>query len=133
GARSNLAITTPFEPGSVFKTVTLAAALETTRIRPDTMIDCGNGRIKLFGRVIHDHNSYSALTMSQVLEKSSNIGAIQIGLQVGEQNLYKYVRAFGFGRKTGIELPGESAGLVRRVQDWRLSSIGSVAMGHEIS
>ncbi|MBZ5606124.1 MAG: penicillin-binding protein 2, partial [Acidobacteriia bacterium] len=133
GARSNLSIATPFEPGSVFKTITLSAALETTNIRPDTMINCGNGRITLFGRVIHDHNSYAALTMSQVLEKSSNIGAIQIGLKVGDQRLWKYVTNFGFGHKTGIELPGESAGLVRRVKDWTPSSIGSVAMGHEVS
>jgi cell division protein FtsI (penicillin-binding protein 3) len=133
GARSNLSISTPFEPGSVFKTITLSAALEATKLRPDTMINCGNGSINLFGRVIHDHNRYSALSMAQVLEKSSNIGAIQIGLKVGDQKLYQYVRNFGFGRKTGIELPGESAGLVRRVEDWTPSSIGSVAMGHEIS
>lgn len=133
GARSNIAISTPFEPGSVFKTITLSAALETTKLQPDTMINCGNGVINLFGRIIHDHNRYSALTMQQVLEKSSNIGAIQIGLKVGDRALYQYVRNFGFGRKTGIELPGESAGLVRRVEEWTPSSIGSVAMGHEIS
>jgi cell division protein FtsI (penicillin-binding protein 3) len=132
-ARSNLAITTPFEPGSVFKTITLSAALETTRLRPDTMINCGNGSINLFGRVIHDHKSYSALSMADVLAHSSNIGAIQIGLKVGDNTMYKYVRKFGFGRKTGIDLPGESAGLVRHVEQWTPSSIGSVAMGHEIS
>jgi cell division protein FtsI (penicillin-binding protein 3) len=132
-ARSNLAITTPFEPGSVFKTITLSAALETTRLRPDTMINCGNGSINLFGRIIHDHKSYSALSMADVLAHSSNIGAIQIGLKVGDATMYKYVRKFGFGRKTGVDLPGESAGLVRRVEQWTPSSIGSVAMGHEIS
>ena len=131
--RSNLAITTPFEPGSVFKTVTLSAALETTKLTPDTMINCGNGSINLFGRIIHDHKSYSALSMADVLAHSSNIGAIQIGLKVGDATMYEYVRKFGFGSKTGIELPGESAGMVRRVKDWTPSSIGSVAMGHEIS
>src|SRR5262249_11912796 len=131
-ARSNLAITTPFEPGSVFKVITLSAALETTSLRPDTVINCGNGTINLFGRVIHDHNSYSALSMADVLAKSSNIGAIQIGLKVGEQKLYEYVRRFGFGRKTGIELPGESGGMLRRLSQWEPSSIGSVAMGHEV-
>ena len=133
GGRSNLAITTPFEPGSVFKTVTLSAALETTKLTPDTMINCGNGSINLFGRIIHDHKSYSALSMADVLAHSSNIGAIQIGLKVGDATMYKYVRKFGFGSKTGIALPGESAGMVRRVKDWTPSSIGSVAMGHEIS
>src|SRR5258708_37559532 len=110
GARNHLAITTPFEPGSVFKVVTLSAALETTRLRADTMVNCGNGSMKLFGRVIHDHVS-GYLSMADVLAKSSNIGAIQIGLKVGEHELYNYVRRFGFGLKTGIELPGESAGL----------------------
>ena len=132
GARSNLAVTTPFEPGSVFKVITLAAALETTSLTPDTVINCGNGTINLFGRVIHDHDRYAALTMADVLAKSSNIGAIQIGLKVGEQKLYKYVRRFGFGRKTGIELPGESAGMLRRLNQWEATSIGSVAMGHEV-
>ena len=132
GARSNLAVATPFEPGSVFKVITLAAALETTNLTPDSMINCGNGTINLFGRVIHDHNRYSSLSMADVLAKSSNIGAINIGLKVGEKNLYEYVRRFGFGRKTGIELPGESAGMLRRLSQWEPSSIGSVAMGHEV-
>ncbi len=132
GARSNLAITTPFEPGSVFKVITLSAALETTRLRPDSMINCGNGSINLFGRVIHDEHRHSAMSMADVLAHSSNIGAIQIALQVHERPLYNYQRRFGFGRKTGIELPGESAGLLRRVEDWTPSSIGSLAMGHEV-
>jgi cell division protein FtsI (penicillin-binding protein 3) len=132
-ARSNLAVMTPFEPGSVFKTVTLSAALETTHLNADTPINCNNGSINLFGRVIHDTHRYGTLTMQQVYEKSSNIGAIQIGLKVGDRMMYDYIRRFGFGRKTGIELPGESAGMVRRVENWTPSSIGSVAMGHEIS
>jgi cell division protein FtsI (penicillin-binding protein 3) len=133
GARSNLAITTPFEPGSVYKIITVASGLETTRLRPDSIINCGNGTINLFGRIFHDHSRYWSLSMQQVFEKSSNIGAIQIGLKVGERQLYNYSRNFGVGRKTGIELPGESAGMLRRVKDWTPSSIGSVAMGHEIS
>src|SRR5258708_24204693 len=132
GSRSNLAVAAPFEPGSVFKVITLAAALETTNLTPDTIINCGNGTINLFGRIIHDHNRYSSLSMADVLANSSNIGAIQIGLKVGEQKLYEYVRRFGFGRKTGIELPGESAGMLRRLSQWEATSIGSVAMGHEV-
>ncbi len=133
GARSNLAVSTPFEPGSVFKTVTITAGLETTSLRPDTLINCGNGVITLFGRVIHDAHSHGTITMQQVFEKSSNIGAIQVGLKVGNQTMYDYILRFGFGKRTGIELPGESTGMVRRVQEWTPSSIGSVAMGHEIS
>src|ERR1035437_3610795 len=132
GARSNLAVAAPFEPGSVFKVITLAAALESTNLTPETLIKRGNGRITLFRRVIHDHNRYSTLSMADVLANSSNIGAIQIGLKVGEQKLYEYVRKFGFGRKTGIELPGESAGMLRRLSQWEPTSIGSVAMGHEV-
>jgi cell division protein FtsI (penicillin-binding protein 3) len=88
-ARSNLAISTPFEPGSVFKVITLSAALETTNLTPDSLFNCGNGTINLYGRVIHDTHSYSVLSMADVLAKSSNIGAIQIALKTGERSLYK--------------------------------------------
>jgi cell division protein FtsI (penicillin-binding protein 3) len=131
--RANHAVSVPFEPGSVFKVVTVTAALETTSLHPETMINCGGGRINLFGRVIHDHDPYGFLPVSDVLAKSSNIGAIQIGLSVGERNLLDYVRRFGFGRATGIPLPGESSGKVRDLESWGRTSIGSVAMGHEIS
>jgi cell division protein FtsI (penicillin-binding protein 3) len=131
-ARENLAVSAPFEPGSVYKVITLSSALETTNLRPESIINCGNGRINLFGRVIHDHNSYAALSMADVLARSSNIGAINIGLQVGDKNLYEYVRKFGFGKKTGLPLPGESSGMVRPLRRWEKTSLGSVAMGHEI-
>jgi len=131
-ARENLAVSAPFEPGSVYKVITLSSALETTHLRPESMINCGNGSITLFGRVIHDHSRYSSLSMADVLARSSNIGAINIGLQVGEKNLYQYIRRFGFGKKTGLPLPGESGGMVRPLRVWDKSSIGSVAMGHEI-
>ena len=132
-ARSDLAISTPYEPGSVFKIITLAAALETTKLTPQSVVFCYNGTFKFHGRVIHDTHSYGALTMADVLAKSSNIGAIQFGLAVGEKNLYDYVRRFGFGAKTGIELPGESGGVLRPLKDWGPGSIGSISFGHEIS
>lgn len=131
-ARENLAVTAPFEPGSVYKVITLTAALETTRIRPETIINCGNGIFKMPGRVIHDHNSYSALSMEDVLARSSNIGAINIGLQVGPASMFDYMRRFGFGAKTGIPLPGESSGIVRPLKRWQKTSLSSVAMGHEV-
>ncbi len=131
-AHENLAVSAPFEPGSVYKVITLSSALETTNLRPESIINCGNGSINLFGRIIHDHNRYAALSMADVLARSSNIGAINIGLQVGDKNLYDYVRRFGFGKKTGLPLPGESGGMVRPLRVWQKSSIGSVAMGHEI-
>jgi cell division protein FtsI (penicillin-binding protein 3) len=131
--REDLAVITPFEPGSVFKVVTVSAAMETTHLTPDSMINCGNGVMKLFTRVIHDSHPHGDLSVSDVLAKSSNIGAIRIGMQVGNQNLYEYVRRFGFGKKTGIELPAEAPGMLRPLRKWQPTSIGSVPMGHEIS
>lgn len=131
--REDLAVVAPFEPGSVFKVVTVSAALETTSLRPETVINCGNGTIKIFGRIVHDHKAYPALSMEDVLAKSSNIGAIRIGMQVGSKNLYEYIRRLGFGRRTGIELPAEAPGMVRPLKRWQPTSIGSVPMGHEVS
>jgi cell division protein FtsI (penicillin-binding protein 3) len=130
--RLNLAVSAPFEPGSVFKVITIAAALETTNITPHTMISCGNGRMTLFKRVIRDHDAYAALSVEDVLAKSSNIGAINIGLRVGNQRLWEYVRKFGFGSKTGVAMPAEESGWLRHWQKWHPAAIGSIAMGHEI-
>ncbi len=131
--REDLAVVAPFEPGSVFKVVTISAAMETTNLKPSTMINCGGGMMTLFTRVIHDSHPYGALSVEDVLAKSSNIGAIRIGMQVGNKNLYEYVRKFGFGRRTGIELPAEAPGMLRPLKRWQPTSIGSVPMGHEIS
>ena len=131
-SRMNQAVSRTFEPGSVFKVITLAAALETTNLRPDSVIDCGNGKINLFGRVVHDHDSYASLTMAGVLAHSSNIGAIRIAMATGNQEFYSYQQAFGFGAKTGIPLPGESGGILHSPKAWTKSSIGSLAMGHEL-
>lgn len=131
--REDLAVVAPFEPGSVFKVVTVSAALETTRLTPETMINCGGGVTTLFGRVIHDSHPYGMLSVADVLSKSSNIGAIHIGQQVGNANLYAYIKKLGFGHRSGIELPAEAPGLVRPLRRWQPTSIGSVPMGHEIS
>jgi cell division protein FtsI (penicillin-binding protein 3) len=133
-ARRNHAVGVPFEPGSVFKVITLSAALETTSLTPASPIDCHGGVLRLPGRVIHDsHLGYGVLPMETVLAKSSNIGAIQVGFRVGQQNMYDYVRKFGFGSKTGITLPGESSGKVRKLKYWGTTSLASVAMGQEVS
>jgi cell division protein FtsI (penicillin-binding protein 3) len=122
-----------FEPGSVFKVVTLTAALETTNLTPDSPINCYGGAFHFYDRVIHDHERYGMLPMSGVLAHSSNIGAIQIGLRVGKDKLYDYVRRFGFGERTGITLPGERRGTTRRPETWSKTSIASIAMGHEVT
>jgi cell division protein FtsI (penicillin-binding protein 3) len=132
-ARFNHAVSVPFEPGSVFKVITLSAALETTNLRPETMINCGNGTLTMAGRTVHEaHHGYGTMPMAMVLAKSSNIGAIQIGLRVGSANLYEYVRRFGLGSRTGIPLPAESPGIVRKLSKWRTTSLMSVSMGHEV-
>jgi cell division protein FtsI (penicillin-binding protein 3) len=131
-ARLNRAVAAPFEPGSVFKVVTLTAALETTNLRPESILPCGS--INMFHRVIHEaHHAYGPLSMADVLAKSSNVGAIQIGMKVGREKLYEYVRRFGFGQKTGTGLPAESGGMLRKLERWQPGSICSVPMGHEIS
>jgi cell division protein FtsI (penicillin-binding protein 3) len=133
-ARSNHATAVPFEPGSVFKVITLSAALETTKLRPETPINCHGGVLTLFGRTIHDsHAGFGFLPMELVLAHSSNIGAIEIGLQVGREAMYDYVRRFGFGQKTGVQLPGESKGRLRPLTKWGSTSLASIAMGQEVS
>src|SRR6185295_8444192 len=131
-ARLNLAVAAPFEPGSVFKVITIATALETTGLTPDSIIPCGT--ITMFKRVIHEaKHPYGPMPMSDVLARSSNVGAIQIGMKIGKEKLYEYVRRFGFGQKTGTPLPAESGGMLRRLDKWQPGSICSIPMGHEIS
>ncbi|MGA3044645.1 MAG: penicillin-binding protein [Bryobacteraceae bacterium] len=132
-ARFNHAVSVPFEPGSVFKVFTLSAALETTDLKPSTMINCGNGSFTMAGRTVHEaHHGYGTMPMEMVLAKSSNIGAIQVGLKVGSSRLYEYVRRFGLGARTGVPLPAESPGMVRKLSKWRTTSLMSVSMGHEV-
>jgi cell division protein FtsI (penicillin-binding protein 3) len=132
--RFDLAVSVPFEPGSVFKVITLSAALETTSLRPDSPINCNHGVLRLPGRVIHEaHNGFGVIPMHEVLERSSNIGAIQIGFRVGAQNMYEYVRRFGFGSSAGLQLPAESSGLFRKLNRWGTTSLASISMGQEIS
>lgn len=131
--REDLAVVAPFEPGSVFKVVTVSTALETTNLTPDSPINCGGGVLVMYSRVIHDSHPHGILSMADVLAKSSNIGAIRIGMQIGNKNLYEYIRRFGFGHRTGIELPAEAPGMLRPLKRWQPTTIGSIPMGHEIS
>jgi cell division protein FtsI (penicillin-binding protein 3) len=132
-ARHSVPVSYASEPGSVFKVFTLAAALETTNLRPETPIFCGNGSLALGSRVIHDHVAHGTLSLADVLAKSSNVGTIRAALAVGEARLFEYVRRFGFGQPTGLPLPAESAGILRPLDKWGRTSIASVAMGHEIA
>jgi len=133
-ARQNHAVSVPFEPGSCFKIITLSAALETTSLTPDSPINCHGGVLSLPGRVIHDsHAGIGIIPMAMVLARSSNIGAIEIGMRVGQTHMYDYMRGFGFGQKSGIELPAESPGKVRKLSHWGKTSLASVSMGQEVS
>ncbi len=129
----NQAVMLPYEPGSIFKVVTFAAAFEEGLITPDEMIDCGNGQITVGGRVIRDTHSYGRLTIEDAFAKSSNVGAIRIAQRLGRERFHRYIINFGFGAPTKIELPGEQAGVVHPAARWRPDSIGSVAIGQEVS
>ncbi len=130
----NHAVSDVYEPGSTFKLVAYSAALDQGVAKPDDLVDCQGGSITLAGRVIHDNQGehYGVITVHKALEESSDVGAIKMALKVGQDNFYNYVRAFGFGSRPGVELPGETRGLLRPVNKWGPSSIGSIAMGQEI-
>jgi cell division protein FtsI (penicillin-binding protein 3) len=131
-ARMNRSVSAVYEPGSTFKLITLAAAFDQNITRPDDVFDCENGSIILSGHRIHDHLRFGLLTVSDILAKSSDVGAIKIALLLGPQKFYDYIRGFGFGVPTGVDLPGESRGLLRRPEAWSGISIGSVSMGQEV-
>jgi cell division protein FtsI (penicillin-binding protein 3) len=112
--------------------VTVAAVLEEKLADPDEVIDCQRGSIVLAGHVIHDHKSFADLTVRDVVAKSSDVGAIKLGLRLGDERLYKYIRSFGFGEKTEVELPGEERGLLKSPNRWSGISIGEISMGQEV-
>jgi cell division protein FtsI (penicillin-binding protein 3) len=131
-ARMNRAVGALYEPGSVFKIVTLSAAIDQGITSPDEVVDCQMGAIYIAGHRIRDHKAYGLLTVSQILAHSSDVGAIKIGLRLGAPKFYEYIRAYGFGELTGIDLPGENRGLLRHVENWTPVSVGSISMGQEV-
>ncbi|HEY1937729.1 MAG TPA: penicillin-binding protein [Candidatus Angelobacter sp.] len=131
-ALKNRSVSDVYEPGSTFKIVTLAAALEEKITNPDEVVDCQMGSIVVNGLRIHDHHPYAGLTVEQILEHSSDVGAIKVALRLGEERFDRYIRAFGFGAQTRIELPGETRGITKPVSRWSKVSIGAISMGQEI-
>jgi cell division protein FtsI/penicillin-binding protein 2 len=131
-ARMNRAVSALYEPGSTFKLITLAAAFDQGVTRPDEVFNCENGAVYVAGHRIRDHKPFGLLTVSDILAKSSDVGAIKIALRLGAPKFYEYIRAFGFGTPTGVDMPGESKGLLRRLENWTPVSIGSISMGQEI-
>jgi cell division protein FtsI/penicillin-binding protein 2 len=131
-ARMDRAVSAIYEPGSTFKLITLAAAFDQNLIRPEEVFNCENGAVYVAGHRIRDHKPFGLLTVSDILAQSSDVGAIKIAIRVGAPKFYEYIRAFGFGQQTGVDLPGESRGLLRRLENWTPVSIGSISMGQEV-
>ena len=128
----NRAVSDIYEPGSTFKLVTISGALEEKLTKPEEMFDCQMGSIVINGMRIRDSKPHGVLSVADVLAESSDVGAIKIALRLGEDRFYKYIRAFGFGQQTGIELPGETRGMTKPVNRWSKVSIGAISMGQEI-
>ena len=131
-ALTDRAVSYAYEPGSTFKLVTIAAALDEKLTNPDELFDCQMGSIVYNGMRIRDSRPHGLLPVWGVLSKSSDVGSIKIALRLGEDRFYKYIRAFGFGQQTGIELPGETRGMTKPVSRWSKVSIAAIAMGQEI-
>ncbi len=132
GALTNRAVSYVYEPGSTFKLVTISAALEEKVTNPDELFDCQMGSIVYNGMRIRDSKPHGILPVWGVLAESSDVGSIKIALRLGEDRFYKYIRAYGFGQQTGIELPGETRGLTKPVSRWSKVSIAAISMGQEI-
>jgi cell division protein FtsI (penicillin-binding protein 3) len=128
----NRAVSHTYEPGSTFKIVTTASALEEGLTHPDEVIDCQMGSINVFGRTVRDHKPFGLLTVTQILGKSSDVGAIKLAMRVGDDRFADYISRMGFGKMTDVDLPGEERGLFKPASRWTKSSVGSIAMGQEI-
>jgi len=129
------AVSDVYEPGSTFKLATYASALDLGIVKPDDKIDCQGGAITFNGRTIHDDKSdhYGVITIHEALEHSSDVAAVKLALRMGPEHFYEYIHNFGFGSKTGLELPGETRGLLRPPSRWGATSIGSIAIGQEVA
>lgn len=130
--RRNRAISDMYEPGSVFKIVTASAALNENTVTAASQFNCENGRYRYGSKVLHDVHSYGMLSLEEVIVKSSNIGAVKIAATLRPGVFYRYIKAFGFGEPTGIDLGGEAPGFVRAPAQWSKTSPFNIPMGQEI-
>lgn len=129
----NRVIEDAFEPGSSFKMVTMAAALGADLVDSTDVFDCGMGQVVVYGKLIRDHKKFGLLTLRDVMAKSSNVGAIKVGLKVGDRRLHQQIVDLGFGRKTGVELPGESSGILAPLDKWQPISKAYISFGQGIA
>jgi cell division protein FtsI (penicillin-binding protein 3) len=132
---ANLAVSDVYEPGSTFKLVTYSAALDAAGVEPTDLVDCQGGAMTMFGRTLHDDKSdhYGVITVQQALEHSSDVGAAKMALKLGSEKFYQYIKGFGFGDRSGIELPSETRGLLQNPKKWGATSILSIAIGQEVA
>ncbi len=130
--RQDRVVVSAYEPGSTFKIITAAAALELGLVRPAEVFYCGRGRFQIGRYTIRDHKVFDDLTFTRVMAESSNVGAIKAGMRVPRQAFYDTIRRFGFGEKTGVGLPGEQAGLLRAPEAWSLLSQPGLSIGQEV-
>ncbi len=128
----NHAVCDLFEPGSVFKIVTLSAAFEEKKVSEEDRFFCENGAYRVGGRLLHDYRAHGWLTFKKVIEQSSNIGTTKVAQALGENTVYKYIKLFGFGNKLGIDLPGEAVGIAKEPRFWSKTSISAIPIGHEV-
>lgn len=129
----NRAILEMFEPGSTFKLVVISAALNEEAVSSEQQFFCENGKFNYAGKTLRDVHGYGALSVRDILVKSSNIGCAKIAMQIGAETFHEYIRRFGFGERTGLGLPGEIAGVVHPVHKWSGLSITRIPMGHEVA
>jgi len=128
----NRAVSDSFEPGSIFKIFTAAAALQEKVVDPDEVIDCGQGFVEVAGVRINDHDVFDQLRFREVMAKSSDVGVVRVAQRLGRENFNRYMRGFGFGSPTGVDLPGETGGLLRPTERWSALSLASLSFGQEI-
>lgn len=131
--RRNRAVTDMFEPGSTMKPFVMARALDLGSVAEDAIIFCENGELEVGGHTIRDAKPYAWLSLDQVIEKSSNIGAVRVGESVGRERLGQLLSDLGFGARSGLEFPGESPGLVRDASSWSDVGLANIAFGHGIA
>jgi cell division protein FtsI (penicillin-binding protein 3) len=131
--KRNRAITDCYEPGSTFKIIIGAGSLEEKILKPETLFDVSRGGIEVGGRTIRDVHKYGVLTFKEVIQKSSNVGSIMIGMRLGRERIYKYAKLLGVGEKTGIDLPGEVSGWLHPPERWSGTSLGAIPIGQEVA
>jgi len=132
-AHRNRVVTDSFEPGSVFKVITASCALETGTVDFQDKFFCENGKYFIAGHILHDHKPHGTLTFREIIEKSSNIGTVKVAQKLKESDFYNYIRGFGFGSETGIDLLGEIGGVVYPPSKWSRTTISALPMGQEVT